>query len=129
MERKIKVLLTLLTLILIAFTFYFISYIITKYTGYTITGKIVYSKQEKMMLGECLRDKEVKLYCSSLSLNCQRQMSKLGLIRNYLDYIECSKNFEECEGLNLPSWRIGNKIYYGIYDLDKLAKISNCKIR
>jgi len=41
MDKKIKVLITLIILILIFVGFYLISYTITKSTGYSISGRVI----------------------------------------------------------------------------------------
>jgi len=41
MKNKRKVLLTILALIVLVFVFYFVTKSITKYTGYSVTGKII----------------------------------------------------------------------------------------
>lgn len=129
MDKRVRVLITIGILVGLALAFYFISYAITKFTGYSITGKAVYSKAEKIQLGRCLQDKGIILYCSALSLNCLRQKTGLGLVYNYISYIECSENFEACEDLSLPAWEIGKRFYYGIKDLEFLAQKSGCKVR
>lgn len=129
MNKKIKVLISFGILILLAVAFYLISYAITKYTGYTITGKAVYSKQEKIQIANCLTNKGVVLYCSSLSLNCLRQKASLGEAFEYITYLDCNENPDECEDLNLPAWKISNRFYYGIRDLGNLAESTGCKVR
>jgi len=131
MDKKIKVLVTFGILILLGVGLYLVSYTITKTTGYTITGKAVYSKEEKIQIAKCLTDKDVALYCSALSLSCVRQKSDLGEASDYINYIDCGEeeNLEECEDLNLPAWKINNRFFYGIRDLGSLAESSGCKIR
>lgn len=129
MDKRLKVFITIGILIGLVLAFYLVSYAITKFTGYSITGKAVYSKEEKIQLGKCLQGKDVILYCSILSLNCQRQKKELGLVYNYINYVECTENPEECKDLSLPAWKISNKFYYGIKDAGKLAESTGCKIR
>jgi len=129
MDKKIRVLITLGILILIVVGFYLSSFLITKYTGYSITGKKKKKKNEKIQLGNCLKNKNVTLYCTSLSLNCLRQRNSLGLVYNYVKYVDCSENFDECKDLIIPAWKIRNHFYYGIHDLERLAKLSGCQVR
>lgn len=124
-----KVLLTFGVLVLLIGGFYLVSYAITKYTGYSITGKIVYSKDEKIEIGKCLSEKDIALYCTSLSLNCLRQRETLDETFNYLKYVDCSENVEQCKELNLPAWKIKDRFYFGIYDIDKLVEFSGCEVR
>lgn len=129
MDKRVKVLISLGILIIIGAGFYLTSYLVTKYTGYTITGKVVYSQQEKIQIAKCLSNKGVVLYCSGLSFSCMRQKKNFGSAFEYLNYIDCGKNenFEQCEDLSLPAWKINNRFYFGIRDLEKLAESSGCK--
>ncbi len=131
MDKKVRVLLTFGILVLLILGFYLVSYVITKYTGYSITGRAVYSKEEQVQIGKCLTNKGVVLYCvdSMLSLNCLRQKRNLGKAFEYMSYIDCSEseNLEQCRDLSLPAWKIGKRIYYGIYDLGRLAEVSGCE--
>ena len=131
MNKKVKVFLTFGILVLLGVGFYLISYTITKSTGYTITGKIVYTKEEKIQIAKCLTNNGVSLYCSALSLNCLRQRNDLGDAFEFINYVDCSeeKNLEECEDLSLPAWKINNRFFYGIRDLGKLAESSGCEAR
>ena len=131
MNKKVKVLISLGILILLAIGFYVTSYVITKYTGYTITGKAVYKRDEQIQIAQCLSNKKVVLYCSGLSLNCMRQRKTLGDGFEYLNYVNCddAKNVDDCKDLNLPAWKIGDRFYFGIRDYDKLVDSSGCQVR
>lgn len=129
MDKKMKVLVTLGILIAIGVSFYLVSYAITRYTGYTITGKAVYSKEEQVQIAKCLTEKGVVLYCSTLSFNCMRQRSSLGEAFEYINYLDCNENPEECQELSLPAWRIGGRFYYGIRDLGKLSESVGCEVK
>lgn len=131
MDRKVKVLISLGVLILLSVGFYVTSYAITKYTGYTITGKAVYKRSEQIQIAQCLRNEGVVLYCSGLSLNCLRQRKTLGDGFEYLSYIDCdnTENIEECKDLNLPAWKIGDRFYFGIRDYEKLIASTGCQVR
>ena len=128
MGKKRKILITLGILLLILIVFYVISYIITKYTGYSITGGVIYSKETKVKVGKCLADKKTILYCNSISLNCLRQKRILGEIFKYVSYVDCSENFEVKECEKLPAWKINDKFYYGVYDLKRLAEFTGCEV-
>jgi hypothetical protein len=131
MDKKIKVLITLGVLLLLGVGFYLVSYAITKYTGYSITGKIVYSKQEQREIGMCLNEKGIVFYCTSMSLYCMRQRKLLGEAFEFIEYVDCDEieNIEECGGLSMPAWKINNNIYYGIRDLKRLSDSVGCKVR
>tara|TARA_Y100000310_G_C20686057_1_gene819064 strand:- start:1563 stop:1958 length:396 start_codon:yes stop_codon:yes gene_type:complete len=131
MDKKVKVLITFGILILLGVGFYLASYTITKTTGYTITGRAVYTKEEKIQIAKCITTQGVELYCSTLSLNCQRQKKDLGDSFEFISYVDCGeeKNLNECEGLDLPSWKINNRFFKGIRDLGSLATSTGCNIR
>ena len=129
MDKKVKVLVTLGVLILVVAMFYLISYTITKTTGYSITGKSVYSKEEKIQLGNCLKNNNVVLYCSDLAISCMRQRKELDGVFEYINYVDCSENSGECQDLSLPAWKIDDKFYYGIKDLQRLSDSTGCKVR
>ena len=128
MDKRVKVLISLGILVLLAVGFYIVSYAITKYTGYSITGKAVYSKQERVEIAKCLSEKGVVLYCSSLSLNCMRQKNEIEDIFEYIGYLDCGEKPEECIDLSLPAWKINNRFFYGIRDLGKLAESTDCSV-
>lgn len=129
MDKRVKVLISLGILVMIALVLYLASYAITKYTGYSITGKAVYSKEEKIQIAKCLSEKGVVLYCSSLSLNCIMQKKSLGEAFEYVNYVECTDNPDQCIDLSLPAWKVGDEFYYGIRDLSKLAESTGCQVR
>ena len=124
-----KVLITAGILVLLIVGFYLVSFTITKTTGYSITGKVVYSKEEKVQLGNCLSEKEVALYCSDLAISCIRQRREIGGVFDYITYVDCTENAENCQDLSLPAWKINNKFYYGIRDLERLSESSGCNIK
>jgi len=129
MDKRLKVLLIVVILLLVCLAFYLISYAITRSTGYTITGKAIYSKQERVLIVKCMNTEGVELYCSTSSSNCLRQKEELGDEFNQINYVECAENPEECGDLNLPAWKIDNRFYFGIQDLGKLSEMSGCKVR
>jgi len=129
MDKRVRILITVVILVVLGLAFYLAAYTITKYTGYSVTGKLIYSKEEKIALGGCLAEKGVIFYCSQLSMYCLNQKNILGIIFNRINYVDCGENFEECKSLRgLPAWRINNRIYYGIQNLNKLVELSGCKV-
>ncbi len=129
MDKKVRVLVTIGILIILALGFYFASFAITKFTGYSITGQSVYSKAEQAIIASCLNENNAKFYCSSLSMHCSEQRKLLGDVYSQINYVDCGKESDECEALRgFPAWKIGENTYYGVYNLRNLVELANCKL-
>jgi hypothetical protein len=92
-----------------------------------ITGATIFNK-EKLKI-KCLTKNNVELYGTEYCSSCEIQKNMFGENFKYLNYIDCSKNLENCKEIGLteyPTWIINNQQFNGIYSLDELIEFSGC---
>jgi hypothetical protein len=112
---------TMIVLLLLLASFYFIASSITKYTGYTVV--------EKEDASECLKDSSIELYIKSPTPI--EDMEKLKA-KKYLKNARVSNCLIKgglCNEKNInsfPTWIINNKKIKGDITPEYLAKTSGC---
>ena len=81
-------------------------------------------------LASCLSDQGVTMYGLPTCPHCQDQKDKFGDSFKYVDYVNCSKNRDECvnQGIEtVPAWIIDGEMIVGVQELDELAKKAGCE--
>ena len=90
----------------------------------------VFSKDDGVnenKLSKCLEDKEVTFYGVKGNPAVQAQLNILGNFSEQIEFIDCSKTPEECQGIIFyPTWKIEGKIYQGGISLGILETFLNC---
>jgi len=130
MESKKKVLIAIIILIVVLSGFWFISKIITNFTGRSITGVVVQDFSIDNF-AQCLSDSGVVMYGSKYCGYCKKQKEMFGDSFSFINYIECVENPDSCSDLEgVPAWIVmgKDKVYYGVQTFESLSKISGCKI-
>ncbi len=80
-------------------------------------------------LAQCLSAKDVVMYGTSWCSHCQNQKSTFGASFQYVTFVDCDKNANEClragvEGY--PTWIVNGTKYAGEQNMYALAKNSGC---
>lgn len=128
MDVKKEILISLAVLVVLVVVFYIIASTITRLTGFTITGKAIYSDVELEDFVRCLNNEGIKLYFSPTSSECKSQKKLFKDAFPYLDIIDCS--LEDCSDLEeVPAWEIDGKVIYGKQEIKNLEELTGCKIR
>jgi len=123
MDQYRKTVLTFVALVLVILGFYFFSDWFSKTTGYVL------GEDEKINLAICLNDKEAIFYISNTCPDCEKQLELFGNEASKKINIITCQNALECPEGGVPAWKIDNKIYYGVKQLDELMRLSNCEIK
>lgn len=82
-------------------------------------------------LGQCLTDKEVTMFGTEWCIHCQRQKQLFGEDFNNVNYVDCDKDSNTCKENNIrgyPTWKINNKYYSGVRELNELSELTSCPI-
>lgn len=80
---------------------------------------------------QCLTEEGAKMYGAEWCSHCKAQKEAFGSSFQYVAYIDCDKNRDEClrNGVKgYPTWVIDNKIYIGEQKLERLASLTGCDI-
>ena len=79
---------------------------------------------------KCLTDEWAIMYGSETCPHCQTQKAMFGDSFQYINYVECTKEFERCANLEwVPTWEIDSWNYLeGLQELATLANATNCKL-
>ena len=126
MDKKKKVIVTFILLIILVAGFWLISKAITTYTGYSVTG---IKNLDKFV--NCLNEKKVELYVTNGCPHCKKQKE---LFKGYLDnlkVIDCIENSELCVEKNIfqvPTWIINNQKYVREKSLEEISELSGCEL-
>lgn len=128
MEAKQKILITLVIGTVLILGFYITTNLITKYTGFSISGS---EEDKENGFADCLKEREIFLYVKSDNV---AQTIKNIQVYNYLDYIKiinCFGDSLDCleKGIDsFPTWVInGNQIDKDI-SFEELSMLSGCKL-
>ena len=81
-------------------------------------------------LAACLSDQGVTMYGLPTCPHCQDQKDKFGDAFRYVDYVNCSKNRDEClnQGIEtVPAWIIDGEMIVGVRELEELANKAGCE--
>ncbi len=128
MENSKRILISLIGLVAIVALFYVVSSAITKYTGYSVSDKVM-DKDE--IFKDCLKDKDITLY-----LNTKNPVTSLKEISLY-DYVDsikifnCQINTEACVQKNIngpfPVWIVNGQKLESDISLTQLESLTGCK--
>jgi glutaredoxin len=80
---------------------------------------------------QCLTEKNVVMYGTEWCSHCKNQKVMFGNSFQYVDYIDCDKNKNECVNAGVegyPTWKINGKNYPGEQSLNKLSSLTGCKL-
>ena len=80
---------------------------------------------------QCLAEKGAKMYGTDWCSHCKVQKKAFGSSFQYIDYIDCDKNRQQCAvpGISIyPTWIIDGDKFPGEQPLYKLASLSKCKM-
>lgn len=101
--------------------------LISVFYGYkNITEKAVQPDQYDEF-AKYLTEQGVKMYGTEWCPHCKNQKKLFGNSFQYVDYIDCDKNRNECSiaGVNgYPTWKINNQNYLGEQSIERLVQLS-----
>lgn len=124
-----RIVITLILLVVLVLLFYLVSNVITKYTGYSVTNKVL-NKED--IFKSCLKDKSITLY---INTNNPQETLKNIQAGDYLDSVKifnCQTNNEECMNKNVngpfPAWIINNNKIDSDISLAQLKELSGCNL-
>lgn len=123
-EARKKALLTLGAVVVLIIVLYFVANAITTYTGYSI-------KENVDEFAKCLSEKGAVMYGTDSCHFCQEQKKLFGDSFEYINYVNCDSNGEECISKGIagyPTWIIDEEAHEGVQDFDMLAEYTGCKI-
>lgn len=122
MERRIKVMLTFLALVILIAGLYTFTDWFSKVTGY-FTGE---GEINKLII--CLNNNDAEFYTSLFCADCEKQQKLFGQKLSLIKQINCGNNKELCPNIkSIPAWYINGNIYYGYKDLNELKEIFGCE--
>jgi len=129
MDIKKRVVISIVVLLVLVAAFYFITSTITRLTGFTITGKAVYSAERLDNLAKCMTEKGIKLYTNPTCTHCNAQKRLFKTAIQYVDVIECDYTIAKCyDLLGVPAWDINGDIFYGKKEIKELIELSGCEV-
>ena len=114
---------TMIVLLLLLGSFYFIASSITKYTGYVVV--------EKEDASECLKDSSIELYIKSPTPIEDMEKLKAKKYLANAKVSNCLIKGDLCNKKNIksfPTWIINNKKIKGDITPEDLAKTSGCEL-
>lgn len=125
MEKKKRVFVTILLLVLLASGFWLVTKAITSYTGY-----FVRNIEDLGKFSKCVGEK-TELYVNEGCPNCEKQEKIfIGFLDN-LNIIDCGEQAKICiekEVRFVPTWIINNEKELGFKNLQELSEITGCKL-
>jgi hypothetical protein len=90
------------------------------------------SKQgEYDSFAQCLTEKGVKMYGTEWCSHCKNQKETFGDSFQYIDYVDCDRNKDECSKARIdgyPTWNVDGINYPGEQQLYKLASLTGCSM-
>jgi len=121
MEKKKKVLLTFIAIILLISGIYLFTDWFSKVTGY-LSGE-----DEKTKLATCLAESGSEFYSDLYCADCEKQKEMFGKSFSIIPTIECNKKEGQCPNIkSLPAWYINKTIVYGYKNFSELKALSSC---
>lgn len=124
-----RIVITIVALLILVVLFYIVTSAITKYTGYSVTEKII-DKDE--IIKTCLKDKDITLYINTDDASAT--LKKI-IANDYLDSVKifnCQTNNEAClqKQINgpFPAWIINNNKIDSDISLEQLKTLSRCDL-
>ncbi len=122
MEKRNKVIISFIFIILLVTGLYLFADWFSKTTGYAV------GDDPDVDLAKCLAKEGVVFYGSVDCGKCREQniLFSNNAIRE-INYIDCSEDPGVCANLeNIPAWVINGNIYYRIFSLNELRVLSGC---
>lgn len=134
MKPVIRISLTIVILLLLVVSFYFISRTVSQITGKGILGWVINPEPENKdnaldNFAKCLTERGAELYINEGCSYCQKQKNMFGSSLQYLNIIRCEEYGAACteKGIEgVPTWIINREKYTGVQSLEKLSEISGC---
>jgi hypothetical protein len=121
MNRKYKAIFSIIIIVGLVFSLYYLSKWISAATGRTVYN-LEYENKKK-----CLFQSNIYLYSSKSCADCLEQEKILGDLIYSINYIDCKEKILQCAEIeSLPAWKIQDKVYYGKKNLSELIRLSNC---
>ena len=80
---------------------------------------------------QCLTDKGIKMYGTEWCGYCQSQKDMFGSSFQYVGYVDCEKNQQECMIAGIrgyPTWKINGDDFPGRQSFERLSALSGCKL-
>lgn len=108
--------------------FYLASKKISAVTGKGILGSIIKSNSDSF--AKCLTKNGAKMYGTEWCGFCKKQKELFGESFEYINYIDCDKNRQECIDEKIkgyPTWKINEESYSGVQSFEKLSQLTGCK--
>lgn len=78
---------------------------------------------------QCLTNAGLVMYGTEWCSHCQNQKELFGKSFQYINYIDCDKNYKLCsnEGITgYPTWKINNESYPGEQSFSRLSGLTGC---
>lgn len=126
MNQKLRVVVTLVVGFALIFGLWLFARTITSLTGYSI-GATRFDNFAK-----CLTEKGAVLYTSDSECeSCIQQKAIFKSSYQYLNIVNCRVESEKCNALDIkyaPVWIIGDRKYFGLHGVPRLAEITGCGI-
>jgi hypothetical protein len=121
MDKKTKVMVTFVVVIVLIASLYFFTDWFSKVTGY------FGGEDERELLAVCLAEKGAEFYGTEYCADCEKQVKLFGEPFSFISYVDCGREKEFCPNIReIPAWYIDQKIIYGFKTLDELKEISGC---
>lgn len=80
---------------------------------------------------KCLSEKGAKMFGTEWCPHCKNQKEQFGNSIQYIDYIDCDWNKDECLKYGIrgyPTWVIDREKYSGEQRLEKLSELTGCEL-
>jgi glutaredoxin len=96
------------------------------YVNRNITGNVI-EQGEYDEFAKYLTEEGVKMYGTEWCSHCQNQKKLFGSSFQYIDFIDCDENRQECLDAGVsgyPTWKINNQNYPGEQSFERLTQLS-----
>ena len=138
-----RTVISVVILVILVISFYYISKTISSITGKSIFEWVVDKVSENDEPGftveieernldnfaRCLNGKGTTLYIEEGCPYCLEQKRDFDSSFKYLNVIDCSQESEECSELEgVPAWEIKGLIIYGRQSIERLSRLTKCEI-
>lgn len=129
MNKKVKLVVSILAIIVVALVLFFVTHAITKNTGYVVRDDRLDN------FAGCIASKGNAVYIESDCPICQTQKELFGSAWDRLNVTSCDseENSEEagCIGIRIsqePTWYLNGRYRSGFKNLETLSGITNCSL-
>lgn len=125
-DMQKRILMTIIVGIVLIIAFYFITYNITKHTGFFVSEV----KSPEDDFNACLNEQDITLYVNTEDLaNTLRNIQVFDELENF-KIKNCLRDNQECleKGVtSFPTWAINSKIINRDISFEELSEYSGCK--